>query len=240
MNCPACQVPLAKSFVDKGINWICPQCHGRCATISFLRQRVPREVVNGLWWASHDAPSSVMRSCPSCRRRMREVAPGETGRPDTLDACLRCQFVWFDSQEYQRMPVLPEPAPEPAEPPEVAEAAAMLKIQHIRENARPDMLDQHGPDSAGDWLAGILGYPVEEDSRTTLGSARATLSLIALATLVSVIAFINGVDVWADTFGFIPAEAGRLFGLTLFSSFFLHIDIFSSSRKHVFSRGLRG
>lgn len=74
------------------------------------------------------------------------------------------------------------------------------------------------------WLPGILRMPVEERQPTSGARPLATWGLAGLILIVSVLAF-GDLEGAIGQFGLIPAEVGRMGGLTLLSSFFLHAGV---------------
>jgi membrane associated rhomboid family serine protease len=65
-----------------------------------------------------------------------------------------------------------------------------------------------------------LGFPIESNPRRLKIFPWITLSLIFLATFISLLAFMNPLVL--ERFAFIPDNGKRLYGLTMFSCFFVH------------------
>ncbi len=219
-SCPKCMIPMDTVRSQSGVFWRCPSCMGRSATIAFLRKSVPDSAVNEVWQAARfgDFPSG--RVCPACTNRMVEVPAN--GQKLNIDVCTRCQFVWFDAGERELLPALHrEPAWEETLPPEARERLAAIKVESMQaELESQNMADAH-PDVWWQWVPGLFGLPVEQGADVCRSRPWATwtICLIILAVWVGSFGDLSSV---VEQFGFIPAQAFRLGGLTFLSSFFLH------------------
>jgi len=91
---------------------------------------------------------------------MVEVATSTNGAGLKLDVCRACYFVWFDPVEFEQLPQLPQPAPEPELPEKAREALAIAKAQAIAQQAQP-MQGEAAPDEFWKYLPAIFGMPVE-------------------------------------------------------------------------------
>lgn len=104
LACPACRSRLA---ARRGPGWIvypCPGCGGRSVGLGTLLSlgADPGHLEN-LWSRARAATHEGDRRCPHCRQPMARVAsPGAGGRID-LDICPRCEHVWFDRGEMERL-----------------------------------------------------------------------------------------------------------------------------------------
>jgi membrane associated rhomboid family serine protease len=180
-----------------------------------MRKYVPNDVVNALWMAAkdHQAPHALI--CPSCQHKMAEVAAPGAGFG--IDVCTLCSFVWFDSGEY---PLLPKVPPKPVEkplPPEIVQLLALRQLEEARRQARDN---KGAPDGGWKYIPALLGVPVEFDAEQLSSVPYVTWSLMLLLIAVSFCGFLTMVPI--ETFGLIPAQAGRMGGVTFFTSFFLH------------------
>jgi membrane associated rhomboid family serine protease len=136
-----------------------------------------------------------------------------------VDVCRPCNFVWFDWQEVELPPAGGREIPIPAASARQA-ARELAAIQEVKEIARA------GEAFDWDWndwrtFAAIFGMPVELDRDEFTTTPLATWCLAVVIVVVSVAAFFD-LDRIVTLFGMVPAEAGRLGGLTLITTFFLH------------------
>jgi membrane associated rhomboid family serine protease len=222
LTCPQCKIDLVKTKGSPGVFWWCPSCDGRSATVSLLRQSIPRQVVNRLWQSAKSGTYLRNRNCPSCSKPMAEVPAGAAGRTEYIDVCTVCQFIWFDPSEYAALSVLPsQPSDEKTLPQATRERVALLELDRITEEARGSEWGEGTPDEWWHWIPGVLGMPVEHDIQSTSRVPLVTWSLVLLVSLVSIVAFLD-LDSAVDSLGLVPAQLGRYGGLTLLTSFCLH------------------
>lgn len=220
--CPNCNVHLTQTKGPFGIVWICPSCNGRAATVSLLRKNIPRDLVNELWQTARSGCCPHKRHCPACNKLMAEVPVQGGPKTELLDVCAVCQFVWFDTNEYEALPEEPrDPTPQEVLPPAARERLALLEIDAIRERAQRREGDEDAPDERWKWIPAILGMPVEYDAETFPRTPWLTWFLAAAISVLSVIAFFN-LPVLVGRFGLIPSQPWRYGGLTVLTSFFLH------------------
>ena len=190
-----------------------------------------RDYVVRVWAVARLRTDAGGRLCPVCSGPMVEVPSLPDYVSPTLDVCRRCHVFWFDPSEFEQVPAMsmvpqaavaaaPGRGTAPAQLP--AAAVELLAVQRARaETARLEgAVGTSGPDVWWQWIPGLLGLPVEVGSPVE-GVPWATWSLAVLVATVSIIAFAD-LQQAVDLFGLVPAQATRLFGLTLFSSFFLH------------------
>jgi membrane associated rhomboid family serine protease len=220
--CPKCNIQLTKTKGSWGIFWRCPSCDGRSATLAFLRKYVPKKTVNALWMSVRDGSFPQKRRCPACSNLMTE-APASGGKTTPyIDVCSVCQFVWFDTTEYEALPKIPrKPTFEERLPQEAREKLAMLELDTIREEVRGSDWGQGGPEQAWQWLPGILGMPVEQDVAPIRQLPWMTWLLALVISAISIMAFSDLRNAVQD-YGLIPMQWGRYGGLTFLTSFFLH------------------
>lgn len=224
MRCPACHVNLVKKLIaGGGVFWVCPECDGRAATLPLLRRLITPECIRALWQQASTEGQPAHRACPCCEGRMKEIS-GETSRGTVfLDICPHCQLLWFDQGELATLPQVPPPEPEAELPQKARERLALLKVEEIRQQ---DQWARGWPDDAAPnewwlWLPGLIGLPVELDQSPLKQLPWCTWILGLLILGLSLFGFYDHEYV-VQTFGLIPAQAGRYYGLTLLSSFFLH------------------
>ena len=134
-----------------------------------------------------------------------------------LDVCKLCQFVWFDAQEFERMPVEKPLLAKYSEPRSSAkEALAMYEVERMAEQAQ-----ESGPSETWQYVPAMFGLPVECDAPAMTGYPAVTWTVGLLVVIASIAAFMLG-DSVIESFAIIPSEAWRYGGLTFLTSFFLH------------------
>ncbi len=164
-------------------------------------------------------------ACPMCSQPMTAVSMDADGDRLSLDLCQPCGFVWFDVAEYEAIPPAPPPAHVLGEvdqtkmTSEAREKLAMIQIQEIAEQARAQ---DPTPDEGWKSIPGILGFPIEIDAPPSTRISWMTYLFSAVIVAISLAAFTN-LQPTINAYGLIPVEVGRDYGLTLFTSFFLHV-----------------
>ena len=139
-----------------------------------------------------------------------------------LDICRTCQFIWFDDQEYERVPRTAELeysiVRKSTERPLPQRARELLAEDKVRRMAEDEAFT--GPPETWQYLPALFGFPVECERQSSKVPG-ATWTIAFLIALVSGLAFTN-LEAVVATFGLIPAEAFRWGGFTFVTSFFLH------------------
>ena len=218
-RCCNCHENLVKTKGPNGLYWKCSSCKGRAVSLSILRRVLDKKYVNQMWQSAFKA-KNLGQDCPICRKAMYEIYKPE--QDVYLDVCKRCQFVWFDPNEYE---VAPKIEKVPAKEDNSAlskEAIQMLAIAKVKLRPhKPTIVDDQLPDAWWKGLLGVFGFPVEEDLEKPSRPAVATWVLSAAIFLVSVLSFSHLMDV-VMAYGLIPAQAMRGGGITFLTSFFLH------------------
>ena len=211
-----------------GVTWGCKSCGGRAVGIARLRKTANDAFVREAWRCGVTTSQPSGRACPICTKGMQFVSVEVPHGQLALDLCRRCEFIWFDPSEYERVPPAPPPPTAPGDfdlsflPPEARAKAALAMAKEIAD-CEKDCNPQ--PDEEWKTLPAFLGFPVELDSSPIAGFPWATWTLAGLITAVSGVAFFRlHKIVWE--WGLIPTESWRHYGLTFVSSFFLHGDIF--------------
>ncbi|MHB0939251.1 MAG: rhomboid family intramembrane serine protease [Armatimonadota bacterium] len=223
--CPGCGKPLSEERSAQGIFWHCPACGGRLAALAVLRKTVLQQAVNEVWQEARQGVGATGKSCPECRRPMREVRTKTTdGTLMNVDVCPSCTLVWFDPREYDAMPPKPEePKPQEEElPAEAKEALAIAKVEAIRDRYR-HLREPHSgmPESSWQTVLGVMGLPVETDAPEMRDVPWVTWVIIAVVIAVSGMALFSHPQL-IDDYSLIPAQAFRYGGFTFISAFFLH------------------
>ena len=163
--------------------------------------------------------------CPSCRQPMLGVALRDQAEVN-VDVCQHCHFIWFDAHEVDTLvPRQPEPvAAEPELPQKAREMLAIAEVERLSKQAEGPDLDSAAPEESWKQIAAFVGMPVAFDEPEEQRKPWATWVLSAVIICASLLAFWNLREI-VQRFGLIPAEATRLGGLTLITSFFLHAGI---------------
>lgn len=108
LRCPRCERDLAGPSSHGGPGYRCEGCGGRAVTLAGLRRRHTPSALRAVWQAT--SPDREI-GCPACHARMLAVKPDLGEVPLALDVCRRCQLVWFDADELDRLPALEITAP---------------------------------------------------------------------------------------------------------------------------------
>ncbi len=189
-----------------------------------LRKHVGEKRMSGIWrqiFGEHDRNGS---SCPICSLTMTMVSVRVEGKPLSLEFCRICEFTWFEAGIYESLPLAPPKPHVPGEidystiPVELREKLAMLEVDEILAKERAG---DPTPDEAWKAVPMALGLPVEMESEPLQCIPWATYSLSLLIVAISITAFFNLRDI-VESYGLIPDQIWRDYGLTLFTSFFLH------------------
>jgi membrane associated rhomboid family serine protease len=221
-QCPTCGKPLVRTPADGGVFWRCAACGGQAAGLSLLRTLLSPAYINQLWLAARAGKGVGGYQCPACGRPMKEVSASSEPNAPKLDVCAGCQFVWFDAGEYEQLPTVPRAHRADEDlPQEVRELLAREKVERIAEEARR----LSTPDAWWKLLPAYFGLAVKHDTGLLEPRAWVTWFLAAVTVAVSVLAFFD-LERVVGAYGFIPAEAWQLGGITLLTSFFLHGGIF--------------
>lgn len=228
--CPACGVPLVRSQNAVGLFWLCPSCDGRIVSLALLRKTVLREAINEIWQQAKEAGVENKR-CVECGQSMRQAQVNIPELSLNVDVCKLCTLIWFDPTEYEMLPQSPAETTVVEElPPAAREALAMAKVEQIRQqynetDVKYDCLDDEDcPVSGWQRAVGLMGLPVEVDAPECSTMPWVTWLLGAMVLATSAAGLHYGSE-FVLKYALIPAEAGRYFGLTWISSFFLHNNV---------------
>jgi Zn-finger nucleic acid-binding protein len=97
LRCPRCRTDLAPASRNGARFDRCATCRGVSFNLAVIRQFVPHDRVARFWRGAVDGRASA--GCPSCSNAMASIAAAHAGRELELDACRRCQLLWFDAGE---------------------------------------------------------------------------------------------------------------------------------------------
>lgn len=226
LSCPNCNSRLSRQSTKQGVVFLCSQCGGVAAGLPVLRKDArSKDFLKGLWYRTRTNPVLSKRKCPHCDRPMTLVTlpVGSEREPLALDVCSLCQYVWFDHEEYSRVPKSAEAA-EQAErelSPEAKRRLAEIQVEHAKDGGGLYPQDDSPPDGFWKFLPAILGMPVEYDVNPVAKRPILTWTITAVTVLVFLASRID-LEAAVRELGFVPAEWTRYAGLTLLTSFFLH------------------
>jgi membrane associated rhomboid family serine protease/Zn-finger nucleic acid-binding protein len=198
----------------EGIFYLCPACDGRAVTVPQIRRVAGDRAATALLRQINRSVQLTERPCPFCTSPMRLL---QSDAPILeLDACRPCGVVWFDPGEFEQ---IPEGA---IESPDAAHLRGVEAMGNLRlEQARREYDAEPEPDSEWKTIPAIFGFPVETHTNPLQRWPWFTWLLSAIIAAISIWAFFH-LRAAVEQFGFIPADAFRLGGLTWLSSFFLH------------------
>jgi len=132
LSCPRCALTLVREPIAGGSLPTCPECAGSVVTVGLLRRIAPKERVRAIWTHATQGGETSRHRCPSCRFTM------TTGRIEMdaatleIDACRRCQLLWFDGAELAAFsPERQEPDPDAPDP--SAESHARWMERHRKQ-----------------------------------------------------------------------------------------------------------
>ena len=223
LACPHCNSRLTRARTPAGVLYLCNGCRGRAVAFSVLRREADPGLLRQLRLAAYGGHRPGGRACPHCAGHMAEVSIAAKGEPVVLDVCAHCHVVWFDSQEYGRtVGRLPQPvrSATPPPPPRQAEAEADDE-EYDDDSAAADW-----PDSNWKVIPGVLAMPVEMVNAPMHRAPAVTWTLTALIVGTFVVLANRGMLGSAiGEWGFIPEQWARHSGMTLLTSFFLHVGV---------------
>ena len=187
-----------------------------------LRRVGSKECVQQLWMHAHEHEGASGAACPVCQRTMIEVEVPLVRGPLRLDVCTGCEFIWFDAREFEQFPPAKVGGP-PQLPEKTREALALAEVQRIGAEAESSGGDQSGPDEAWEWIPGVLGLPVKENSPPLRNWPVVTWGLAAALVAIFFLTLGN-LEAVIDELGLIPGQPWRHSGLTFVTNFFLHAN----------------
>jgi len=153
---------------------------------------------------------------------MSEVPITRRNKTEYLDVCTGCYLIWFDTHEYESLPkVTKSELQEPNFSIEAKEALALARLEALKKDQNISDSFDSGPDHWWHIIPALFGIPIEYNDTPLKYKPLVTWLLAAIIALVTFISF-RDLESAVTTFGLIPAEFSRYFGLTFISSFFLH------------------
>lgn len=247
-RCPACSQGLMPIRGRREKFWHCPGCGGRMANLALLRRHIDPKRVSELWRHGLREGEEGPRTCPVCHGPMRNVTVSDAAFP--LDLCTRCQLIWFDPLEFERLAETTErrqaedasQAGGERRSPEVTEGertgpsfrgraattATMGEpsLAAVGDRAREAQRRRFGVGGpAEEWkrLPACFSLPVEFE-RDTFPSPPWVTRLLALLLLGTGIAGLFDLSALASRFALHATEPGRMGGGTFLTALFLHAN----------------
>ncbi len=135
--CPKCDITLKKNSGPFGVFWSCPNCSGKAVSLSVLRQSTPVSIVKAFWLEVKSKEFTGKKKCPSCNLPMSEIPIMQKEKTIYLDICKKCNFIWFDTKEFESLPQVEIPKKKLEKlPDEAREALARYEIERIAEERK--------------------------------------------------------------------------------------------------------
>src|SRR5689334_3447908 len=207
--------------MEEGVFWACEICGGRALSVELLRRRFTNESINPFWIEVIRGRGERARPCPCCHRAMQEVPVAIDKRAPLVEVCRLCHFVWFDAREIAALTPRPMPQSSAQLPEKARQSLAMLEVEHLAEEAKGSDFGSEPPEEWWKQLVAFLGVPVEFDA-PEMGTRPWITWLLCLTILLVFGAAVSDLRSWIAEYGLVPAQAGRHYGLTFVTSFFLH------------------
>ena len=224
-KCPRCEDSyLKEELFNKKISFTCEKCHGYFITIHALNSfPQAKEFTKLLWQGAKygDYPNGI--KCPECGQFTKQVTFEINNQDVDIDICTSCQFVWFDHQELNYVNTKTD---EDELPQKFKEIVARRKVE-MEENKSENTfyVADEKYFSFSDYLLSLLNLPIEENQSILKTKPIITWFLCALITIIFFLSLIDKNQI-VNTFGFIPNQAFRFYGITIITSALLHSNIF--------------
>ena len=223
--CPSCKIQLVREQDASGIYWVCQSCSHWLIGNAVLRQKTEPSFVGAVWLQAKSLETSEGWPCPACSKPMKKIRRENPGPPLYFEVCLDCETSWLGPLERSALPPLLPPLDDPHDlshlPPEAAKTIAMIEVEKMALEARKQ---DSGLEELALWqkLLMFLGLPMKsEDHEPWVRFPWATVGVALLVVFTSLYCFPR-IDQASEIWGFTPSHWGRFFGLTPFTSFFIH------------------
>jgi membrane associated rhomboid family serine protease len=234
--CPTCRRVLTEVPTASGpAMLVCLDCGGRSVTIETLAKVLTPLTFKRLISGYRSSRSMSDRLCPACSARMRRVPLNVLGTTKDIEVCGHSELAWFDSHEFENLPMTPEAEVETKLPAHVQEALNQIEVHHgkvvaNRSTFRLDARDfgfgwrREGEEVPSFWkaiLGLILFLPVKREHRL-VSKPIVTWSLIALCFAISMYGFKH--YEFSEKWALQSDDLFKYGGFTFISYFFLHGD----------------
>lgn len=235
-TCPACRRALTEVPTATGpAMMVCLDCGGRSVAIETLAKVLSPLTFKRLIAGYKSSRSTSDRVCPSCGARMRQVSLTVLGTSKDIEVCGHSELAWFDSHEFENLPMTPEAETETRLPAHVQEALNQIEVHHGRVVAnrstfRLDARDfgfgwrKQGEEVPSMWkalLGLILLLPIKREHRIVT-KPFLTWIMIALCFAISIYGFKH--PAFQEKWALQSDDMFKYGGFTLISYFFLHGD----------------
>jgi len=224
-DCPNCDTLLQRSIKYKKMIYRCKKCNGYLVSIANLRHQCSdQKMINDLWNEARNAPHNQGKECAYCSRSMSSVKLHSDSVSIDIDICSHCLCFWFDDHEFGLVPMQTK-----SEKPELKieekykKELLPLKLHILKQN-KDELVEMETPRGIN-FIFTILGLPYEVDEDWFSIKPVVTWAFTGVMILLYIITVFEG-DLFIRSFGFIPDQFFRSFGITAVSSFFLHASIF--------------
>lgn len=234
LTCPACQRALVEVPTATGPpQSICLDCGGRSLAIETLAKVLSPLTFKRLIAGYRSSRTTSDRLCPACQAHMRKVPLGVLGQLRDVEVCGHSELAWFDSHEFENLPLTNEADKEIPLPPHVKEALNEIEMHHGRVVANRSTFRLDAGDYGFGWrkegevvpslwkslVAFVLLLPIKREHRLAR-RPWVTWSLIGVVLIVSMYGFAH--ETFVDHWALDNEDLLRNSGLTLVTYFFLH------------------
>lgn len=221
MKCPRCNVTLKGYRLDAGFIHVCSYCDGRAVAMPVIRKFIPEPILKDLWQKTIAETATSEISCPSCTHKMSNVTLYLEGRVEYFDVCENCHFIWFDPNEFERLPKNAAKTSRPKDlPAEAKKILAQATIDSLQRQREFEEIGISSPDHWWEIILGFFGMPVEYND-TEIKPPVVTY-LVGFAMILATGLSYSNLETTIQGWGLIPNQLTRHFGMTFISSFLLH------------------
>ncbi len=234
LTCPTCQRALVEVPTRSGLmQSICLDCGGRSLAIETLSKVLSPLTFKRLISGYRSSRMISDRRCPACQARMRKVPLGVLGQLKDVEVCGHSELAWFDSHEFENLPLTNDADKEIPLPPHVQDALNEIETHHGRVVANRSTFRLDASDYGFGWrkegervpslwkaiLAFVLLLPIKREHRLAK-RPWVTWTTIMVVMIISIYGF--GHETFVDHWALDNEDLLRRSGLTLVTYFFLH------------------
>ncbi len=212
---------------------ICLDCGGRALAIETLAKVLTPLTFKRLIAGYKSSRSPSERLCPVCGTHMRRIKLGVLGQTRDVEVCGHSEIAWFDSHEFENLPLTSEAETELKLPHHVQEALMQIETHHGRVIANRSTFRLDAGDYGFGWrregedvptlgkalLSLVFMLPVKREHRLTLRTW-ATWTVMTIVFAVTLYGFSH--DTFVDHWALESDDLRRSNGATLLTYFFLH------------------
>ncbi len=232
--CPSCKRVLAETSTASGATqFVCLDCGGRGLKLETLAVVLSSLTFKRLITGYNSGRRLGERVCPLCKVQMRAVPLTVLGQTKDVDVCGHSELAWFDSHEFENLPLTSAADHELKLPHDLHEALTQIETHHgqvvkNRSSFRLDANDygfgwrDQGAQAPSLWRALIsfaLLLPIKREHRLA-SKPWATWITVAVVLAVTLYGFRH--DPFVDRWALESDDLLRANGWTLLTYFFLH------------------